>query len=136
MKDNYTLHLSHHQARGLNAALTLINELMNVPPNTPVYPTRSLDNNALIQLESRQALRVCWLKAGLTPCGSYIQTGHSGHSWITNLNGGRRTKACDSITFCSHRIRRTGSWTPVFDRSARGQENASDHAPKWIMLDL
>jgi hypothetical protein len=38
MKDNYTLHLSHLQARGLNAALTLINQLMNVPPNTPVYP--------------------------------------------------------------------------------------------------
>jgi len=70
--------------------------------------TRSFDNNALIQPESRQPLRVCWLKAGLTPCGSYIRTGRSGHSGITNLNAGRRTKACDSITFCSHRICRSG----------------------------
>lgn len=38
MKDHYTLRLSQHQARGLNAALTLVNQLMNVPPNTPVYP--------------------------------------------------------------------------------------------------
>src|SRR5271168_3057904 len=58
-------------------------------------------------------LRVCWLKAGPTPCGSYILTVRSGHSGITNLNGGRRTKACDSITFCSHRICQTGSWTAV-----------------------
>jgi hypothetical protein len=38
MKDHYTLQLSGHQAKGLNAALTLLNQLMNVPPNTPVYP--------------------------------------------------------------------------------------------------
>jgi serine/threonine protein kinase len=44
---------------------------------------------------------------------SYIRTGRSGHSGITNLNGGRRTKACGSITFCSHRICRSGSWTAV-----------------------
>ena len=36
-----------------------------------IYPTRSLDNNALIQPESRcSILRVCWLKAGPMPCGS------------------------------------------------------------------
>ncbi len=38
MKDHYTLQLSQHQARGLNAALVLVNQLMNVAPNTPVYP--------------------------------------------------------------------------------------------------
>jgi hypothetical protein len=39
MKDHYKLELSAHQARGLNAALTLVNQLMAVPPDTPVYPT-------------------------------------------------------------------------------------------------
>jgi len=38
MKDHYTLELSAHQARGLHAALTLVNQLMAVQPNTPVYP--------------------------------------------------------------------------------------------------
>jgi hypothetical protein len=38
MKDHYTLELSAHQARGLHAALTLVNQLFAVPPNTPVYP--------------------------------------------------------------------------------------------------
>lgn len=38
MKDRYTIKLSGHQARGLHAALTLVNQLMAVPLNTPVYP--------------------------------------------------------------------------------------------------
>src|SRR5258708_28486104 len=56
------------------------------------------------------------------PCGSYIRTGRSGHSGITNLNGGRRTKACDSITFCSHRICRTGWWTAVLTDGCVGSK--------------
>ena len=67
-------------------------------------------------------MRVCWLKAGPTPCGSYIRTGRSGHSGITNLNGGRRTKACDSITFCSHRICRSDSWTAVLTDGRVGKK--------------
>src|SRR3984885_5004624 len=67
-------------------------------------------------------LGVCWLKAGLTPCGSYIRTGRSGHSGITNLNGGRRIKACDSITFCSRRICQTGSWTAVLTDGLVGRK--------------
>jgi hypothetical protein len=38
VKDHYTLKLSGHQARGLHAALTLVNQLLAVPLNTPVYP--------------------------------------------------------------------------------------------------
>jgi len=38
VKDNYTFELSGHQARGLHAALTLVNQLMAVPVNTPVFP--------------------------------------------------------------------------------------------------
>jgi hypothetical protein len=38
MKDHYTLELSGHQARGLNAVLELVKQLMAVPENTPVYP--------------------------------------------------------------------------------------------------
>jgi len=38
VKDHYTLRLSGHQVRGLHAALTLVNQLMAVPLNTPVYP--------------------------------------------------------------------------------------------------
>src|SRR6202521_231915 len=58
----------------------------------------------------------------MTPCGSYIRTGRSGHSGTTNLNGGRRTKACDSITFCSLRICRSGSWTAVLTDGRVGKK--------------
>ena len=36
--DNYTIELSAHQARGLNAALTLVKQPMETPPGTPVDP--------------------------------------------------------------------------------------------------
>jgi hypothetical protein len=54
--------------------------------------------------------------------GDYIRTGRSGHSGITNSNAGRRTKACDSITFCSHRICRSASWTPALTDGRVGRK--------------
>ena len=42
-KDEYTLKLTQHQARGLNAALLLVNQLFATPPNTPVYPHLSTE---------------------------------------------------------------------------------------------
>jgi hypothetical protein len=51
MPDQYTLVLSSHQARGLHAALTLVNQLMAVPPNTPVYPnlmTRGIERPLVV----------------------------------------------------------------------------------------
>ena len=38
MKDRYTLDITQHQAKVLNAALALCNQLMAQPPGTPVYP--------------------------------------------------------------------------------------------------
>ena len=38
MKDRYTLDLSQHQAKVLNGALALCNQLLAQPPGTPVYP--------------------------------------------------------------------------------------------------
>ncbi len=37
-KDEYTLKLSQHQARGLHAALAMVNQLLAVPEGTPVFP--------------------------------------------------------------------------------------------------
>jgi hypothetical protein len=42
-KEHYTLELSAHQARGLNVALHLAKQLMEVPENTPVYPNLMAD---------------------------------------------------------------------------------------------
>jgi len=47
MKDNYTLQLTNHQARGLNVALTLVTQLLNVKPGVPVYPTIMLEEGGI-----------------------------------------------------------------------------------------
>jgi exodeoxyribonuclease-3 len=116
--------------------VVLVGDYNVVPTPQDIYPTRSLDSNALIQPESRQAFARLLAQGWTAPCGSYIRTGHSRHSGITNLNGGRRTKAYASITFSlspnlSVRLVDSG-----VDRVARKYENASGHAPTWIVLDL
>jgi len=63
-----------------------------VPTPEDIYPTRSMDNNALIQPQSR---------------GSCIHPGRSGPSGTMNMIAGRRTRGCDSITSCSLRNCRT-----------------------------
>jgi hypothetical protein len=38
MKDHYTLQLSKHQAKGLNAALAMVNQFLAMPEGAAVYP--------------------------------------------------------------------------------------------------
>lgn len=47
MKDNYTLQLTNHQARGLSVALALVTQLLNVKPGAPVYPTIMLEEGGI-----------------------------------------------------------------------------------------
>ena len=42
-KDEYTLKLTQHQARALHAALSLVNQFLATPLNTPVYPHLSTE---------------------------------------------------------------------------------------------
>ena len=95
------------------APVVLAGDYNVVPATQDIYPTRSLDNNALIQPESRQAFARLLSQGWTGAMRKLHRTGRSGHSGITNSNGGRRTKACGSITFCSHRTWRAGSWMAV-----------------------
>jgi hypothetical protein len=56
MKDHYTLELSGHQARGLNAMLELVKQLMAVPENVPVYPNLMTEGIGLTLIKSEVAL--------------------------------------------------------------------------------
>ena len=82
-----------------------------VPTPQDIYPTRSLDNNALIQPESRQAFARLLAQGWADALRSLHPSGPLWTSGITNWNAGRRTKACGSITFCSRRRWQTDSWT-------------------------
>jgi len=59
-----------------------------VPTLQDIYPTRSLDKNALIQPQSRQAYASCSLRAGRTRYENCNRRGRSGRSGTTNAIGG------------------------------------------------
>src|SRR5215469_847092 len=103
-----------------SAPVVLAGDYNVVPTPQDISPTRSLDNNALIQPQSRQAF--ARLLTQMTPCGSFILTGRCGHSGITNSNGGRRIKACGSITSCFPQTCHTASWREVLTDGRVGKK--------------
>jgi exodeoxyribonuclease-3 len=106
-----------------------------VPTVQDIYPTRSLDNNALIQPQSRQAyarlLAQGWTDAlrKLQPEGPlWTFWDYKRNRWPLD-KGMRLDHFLLSPTVCD-RLMHGG-----VDRWVRGEENASDHAPAWRVLD-
>jgi exodeoxyribonuclease-3 len=105
-----------------------------VPTAQDIYPTRSLDNNALIQPASRQAFSRL-LAQGWTDALRTLQpTGPLWTFWDYKLerwpaNKGMRLDHFLLSPGIAPRLSGGG-----VDRWVRGEENASDHAPAWIAL--
>jgi exodeoxyribonuclease-3 len=118
------------------APVVLAGDYNVVPTPEDIYPTRSLDSNALIQPESRQsftrllaqgwtdAMRRLHPEGPLWTCWDYKY-----ERWPKDK--GMRLDHLLLSPKVSDRLVDGG-----VDRWVRGQENASDHAPTWIMLDL
>jgi exodeoxyribonuclease-3 len=129
--------ISH--AAGLNAAsvpVVLAGDYNVVPTPRDIYPTRSLDNNALIQPESREAfarlMSQGWTDAlrKLQPTGPlWTFWDYKRDRWA--LDKGMRL---DHILLSPHMSERL--FEGGVDRWARGEENSSDHAPAWVTLNL
>jgi exodeoxyribonuclease-3 len=107
-----------------------------VPTAEDIYPTRSLDDNALIQPESRQAfsrlLAQGWTDAlrRLHPEGPlWTFWDYKRQRWPADK--GMRLDHLLLSPDLSERLVDGG-----VDRWMRGEENASDHAPAWITLNL
>lgn len=107
-----------------------------VPTDQDIYPTRSLDKNALIQPESRQAfarlLAQGWTDAlrHLYPKGPlWTFWDYKRERWPANK--GMRLDHFLLSPKISERLVDGG-----VDQWVRGEENASDHAPAWIELDV
>jgi len=118
------------------APVVLAGDYNVVPTPQDIYPTRSLDNNALIQPESRQAfarlLAQGWTDAmrRLHPDGPlWTFWDYKYERWP--MDKGMRLDHFLLSPSLSDRLVYGG-----VDRWARGQVNASDHAPTWIKLDL
>jgi exodeoxyribonuclease-3 len=106
-----------------------------VPTPQDIYPTRSLDNNALIQPPSREAYARL-LSQGWTDALRKLQP--EGPLW-TFWDFKRNRWPLDKGMRLDHFLL-SPSVAPQLtqggvDRWVRGEENASDHAPAWITLD-
>ena len=124
-------------AAGLKAAgvpVVLAGDYNVVPTERDIYPTRSLDDNALIQPASRDAFARL-LAQGWTDALRKLQP--DGPLW-TFWDYKRERWPADKGMRLDHfllspdltgRLRDGG-----VDRWVRGEENASDHAPAWIEL--
>ena len=107
----------------------------NVAPTAiDIYPTKSWDNDALVQPESRAAYARL-VKQGWTDA---VRTLHGEERVYTFWHYMRNRWQRDAGLRLDHvllspalKLRLKAA---AVDRSARGKENASDHAPVWITL--
>jgi exodeoxyribonuclease-3 len=129
--------LNAHAAELMKAGVPVIlaGDYNVVPTPQDIYPTRSLDGNALIQPESRQAfsqmLALGWSDAlrSLHPTGPLWTFWDYKHErWPADK--GMRLDHFLLSPDLSARLVEGG-----VDRWVRGEENASDHAPAWIHLE-
>jgi exodeoxyribonuclease-3 len=115
--------------------VVLVGDYNVVPTPQDIYPTRSLDHNALIQPPSRQAFARL-LAQGWTDALRKLQP--NGPLWTFwdfkrerwPADKGMRLDHFLLSPNLSQRLKDGG-----VDRWVRGEPNASDHAPAWIVLD-
>ena len=127
-----------HAAQLLSAGVPVVlaGDYNVVPTPEDIYPTRSLDNNALIQPESRRAFARL-LAQGWTDALRKLQP--NGPLW-TFWDYKRERWPLDKGMRLDHFLLSPEMSAQLVeggvDRWVRGEENASDHAPVWIVLDL
>jgi exodeoxyribonuclease-3 len=124
------------------APVVLAGDYNVVPTPQDIYATRSLeleldlDNNALVQPESRQAFARLVAQGWTDALRKLHPDGPLWTFWDYKFERWQKDKGMRLDHFLlspnlSDRLVDGG-----VDRWARGQENASDHAPTWITLDL
>ena len=106
-----------------------------VPTASDIYPTRSLDGNALIQPETRQAFAKMLFQGWTDALRKVHAEGPLWTFWDYKRGRWPADKGMRLDHFLlspqlSGRLIDAG-----VDRWVRGEENASDHAPAWIVLD-
>jgi exodeoxyribonuclease III len=130
--------LTAHAAELLTAGVPVVlaGDYNVVPTVHDIYPTRSLDKNALIQPESRQALARL-LAQGWTDALRKLHP--DGPLW-TFWDYLRQRWPADKGMRLDHFLLSPDLSKRLIDggvdRWVRGEINASDHAPAWIVLDV
>jgi exodeoxyribonuclease-3 len=119
-----------------NAPVVLAGDYNVVPTPQDIYPTRSLDKNALIQPESREAFARLLAQGWADAMRKLQPEGPLWTFWDYKFERWPKDKGMRLDHFLlspkiSDRLVDGG-----VDRWVRGEANASDHAPVWIILDV
>jgi exodeoxyribonuclease-3 len=114
--------------------VALVGDFNVVPTDFDIYPTKSWDDDALLQPESRAAYRRL-LKQGWTDALRYL---HPDEPMYTFWHYLRRRWERDAGLRLDHvllspKLKQRLVAAGV-DRAERGKQGASDHAPAWIEL--
>jgi len=126
-------------AAGLMAAgvpVVLAGDYNVVPTVEDIYQTRSLDDNALIQPASRQAFARLVAQGWTDALRRLHPEGPLWTFWDYKRDRWASDKGMrlDHILLSSEMSERLINGD--VDRWVRGEENASDHAPAWVTLNL
>jgi exodeoxyribonuclease-3 len=120
-------------AAGIPAAIA--GDFNVAPEAVDVYPTRSYDENALVQPAPRQKWRAL-LDQGWVDAVRLVQPEGPAYTfWDYRRNRWPRDAGLrlDHVLLAGDAARRLRGFG--IDRAERGREEASDHAPVWVLLD-
>ncbi|MBX9759751.1 MAG: exodeoxyribonuclease III [Beijerinckiaceae bacterium] len=116
------------------APIVLAGDFNVVPTDADIYPSKSWDDDALLQPESRKAYARL-LKQGWTDS---LRTLHPEEPMYTFWDYKRHRWKRDAGLRIDHLLLSPGLADRLekagVDRAVRGREGASDHAPAWIVL--
>ena len=119
-----------------NVPVVLAGDYNVVPTPQDIYPTKSLDKNALIQPASRAAFARL-LSQGWTDALRKLQPeGPLWTFWDYEWHRWEADKGMRLDHFLLSPQLAASLTTGGVHRWVRGEENASDHAPAWITLDV
>jgi exodeoxyribonuclease III len=104
-----------------------------VPTPQDIYQTRSLDNNALVQPESREAFAQLLAQGWTNALRKLHPEGPLGTFWDYKRDRWPADKGMRLDHLLLSRIVSQRLANGSVDRWVRGEENASDHAPAWIV---
>jgi exodeoxyribonuclease III len=126
-------------AAGLLAAgvpVVLAGDYNVVPTPQDIYPTRSLDKNALTQPESRRAFARLVAQGWTDALRTLQPDGPLWTFWDYKFERWSADKGMrlDHLLLSPNIAGRLADGG--VDRWVRGEEDASDHAPAWVRLDL
>lgn len=121
--------------RKTGAPIVLAGDFNVAPTEIDIYPTRSWDDDALIQPESRAAFRGIVGRSWIDS----IRTMHPTARIYTFWDYKRMRWARDAGLRLDHLLLSANLGHRLIDagvdRTARGRDGASDHAPAWVLLD-